>query len=153
MDAQQRFLTKIQILGDCWIWQAARDADGYGMFWFNGRTQGAHKFSAEHLAGLDIPKGHCVCHRCDNPSCVNPSHLFTASSADNTRDRHSKGRSARGSGVGTSKLTEQQVNEIRQRYKDANGRRGILTELAKEYGTTVTPIWAICHGLGWRHLL
>jgi hypothetical protein len=135
----------------CWHYIGSTDGDGYGMFWHNGRTMGAHRFSAEHLGQLNINLG-CVCHTCDTPICVNPSHLFIASSVDNTRDRHTKGRSVKGSKVGTSKLTEQDVKEIRNRYNQCNGRKGILTELAQDYAVTVTPIWSIVHRKSWQHV-
>jgi hypothetical protein len=152
MNAIDRFKSKILIQpSGCWHYQGARDGDGYGMFWFQNRTIGAHRFSAEHLGGLII-QGACVCHRCDNTICVNPNHLFIGSNKLNTLDRHSKGRSAVGSRVGTSKLSEQQIKEIRYRYQQSNGRRGILTELAYDYGVTVTPIWLIVNRKSWQHI-
>lgn len=148
-----RFLSKLikQPTG-CWEYSGAKDADGYGMFWFQGKTKGAHQFSARALAGYEINPGDQVCHCCDNPSCCNPNHLFIGSTQQNTKDRDLKNRTAKGSKVGTSKFTEQQVEYIRQRYHAVNGRRGILTELANEFNVTVTPIWSICHRKGWRHL-
>lgn len=125
--------------------------DGYGAFWYNGKTVGAHKFAAQYLGHMTINPGDCVCHTCDNPLCCNPAHLFIASNVANTADRHAKGRSVKGSKVGTSKFTEAQVQYIRTRYAAVSGRRGILTELAKEFNVSVTPIWSIVHNKGWKH--
>ncbi len=137
----------------CWEYSKARNGDGYGMFWHNGKTYGAHKFAALYLGGMTINKGDCVCHRCDNPACCNPEHLFIDTNQANTADRHRKGRSVRGSDVGTSKFSDDDIREIRRLYAAANGRRGILTQIAKAYGVSVTPIWSICHGLGWKHII
>jgi hypothetical protein len=76
----------------CWEWQGWKNHDGYGFFrYFNKRDIQAHRFSARHLGGQDID-GKVVCHRCDNPGCVNPDHLFTGSQTDNVYDCISKKR-------------------------------------------------------------
>jgi hypothetical protein len=148
-----RFKSKIiQQSNGCWHFIGAKDADGYGAFWFQGKTKGAHQFSARYLGNMVLQPGDHVCHHCDNPPCCNPDHLFVGSTQQNTKDRDLKNRTAKGINVGTSKLTEQQVEYIRQRYDAVKGRRGILTELANEFNVTVTPIWSICHRKGWRHL-
>lgn len=82
-------------LGPCWVWTAGKRAR-YGKFSVGGRELPSHRFSYI-LAHGPIPHdgsyhGGCVCHRCDNPSCVNPTHLFLGSSGDNARDREQKGR-------------------------------------------------------------
>lgn len=84
-------------LGPCWVWTAGLTGDGYGAFGWGPkcRTGRAHRFAWE-IANGSIPKGLCVLHRCDNPKCVRADHLFVGTSADNTRDRHAKGRTARG---------------------------------------------------------
>lgn len=147
----RRFLDKVRVTDQgCWDFTGSTDGDGYGQFWFQGRTIGAHRFSAEHLAGLTI-HGLCVCHRCDRPICVNPQHLYAGTNSVNTQDRESKQRGAKGSKVGTSKLSEQQVKEIRDCYQQSQGHKGILTALAKQYCVSVTAIWIIVHNKGWRH--
>lgn len=106
---------------DCWEWKAYRDKDGYGSFKFNKMLIGAHRF-AWILAFGEIPKGLHICHRCDNPPCCNPSHLFSGSAAQNNadRDRKGRGRWARGTHQHCAKLTEESVREIRKLYSTGN---------------------------------
>ena len=78
-------------LGPCWVWTAATQADGYGV-WKN--MEYSHRYSYRTEIG-PIPEGHLVMHRCDNPPCCRPTHLTTGTNADNLGDMASKGR-ARG---------------------------------------------------------
>lgn len=88
-----RFHTKYNKQANgCWEWIGWKDPDGYGMFRSEPRKDvKAHRFSAAHLAGLDINEK-VICHKCDNPSCVNPEHLFAGTQLDNIKDCFTKNR-------------------------------------------------------------
>ncbi len=79
---------------DCWEWQRSRCSDGYGRFSWRGAPDYSHRV-AWQLTNGPIPDGMLVCHRCDNPPCVNPAHLFLGTHADNVRDMQTKGRAKR----------------------------------------------------------
>ena len=119
-----RFLAKIDKQENgCWEWTASCSCDGYGHSWYEGKSILAHRFSymIHHPLTIDLreyPKI-CVCHRCDNPKCVNPAHLFLGTHTDNMIDKENKKRAnrnnpAKGEKVKSSKLTEQKVREIRE---------------------------------------
>jgi hypothetical protein len=76
---------------ECWEFDGCRDGFGYGKVSVNGKQKRTHRLAWEHAWG-EIPKGKCVLHKCDNPCCVNPDHLFIGSQRDNIKDMDSKGR-------------------------------------------------------------
>jgi hypothetical protein len=95
----QRFWAKVKKTETCWTWTAYRDPQGYGTFSVGPRAthapHRAHRVAWE-LTNGQIPDGSLVLHRCDNPSCVNPKHLFLGTHQDNQRDKVAKGRQATG---------------------------------------------------------
>jgi hypothetical protein len=152
----ERFWAKVDIRGDdeCWPWTAAvrNKREGYGAFWLNGRHQPAPRV-AMILSGTYID-GMQVCHRCDNPKCCNPKHLFLGTNLDNNQDKVLKGRHAFGSGNGNAKLTDAAVREIRAAKADRNGRRlkpGQLAALAARFGVSEACI-TDAQSRSWRHV-
>lgn len=118
-----RFFCRVKKTDDCWQWTASHGSHGYGQLSINGRPEPTHRISYEMHVG-PIPKGLCVCHTCDNRSCVNPSHLFLGTYTDNLRDMVRKNRDGR------RKLTDGQVAEIRAKLATGASFR----QLAAEYG-------------------
>lgn len=109
---EDRFWSKVDKGGDCWVWTAGRIKRGYGRFRMYGRRYLAHRV-AYLLSVGPIPDGMGVLHRCDNPPCCNPAHLFLGTDADNSRDMVTKGRNAYGERSGTAKLCEADVMDMR----------------------------------------
>ena len=148
----QRFINKVdQSAGPqgCWPWIGHRQREGYGLVKRAGRAVLAHRVSYQIHRG-EIPAGMIVMHSCDNPCCVNPNHLVLGTNADNSRDCISKKRQAYGEKNGVAKLTESQVQEIRQGYNKLAGRT--LQYLAQQYGVCHSQIWNIVRGRNWRHV-
>lgn len=133
--------------GDCWEWQGAHDWGGYGLFKYEQRSRRAHR-TAWELAFSEVPEGMLVCHRCDNPGCCNPSHLFLGSPSDNAIDMVDKGRSLRGALNPRSKLSETDVLEIRWLWEN----NWEATDIAIEYGVSATAIRLIIKGQNWAWL-
>ncbi|HXI18492.1 MAG TPA: HNH endonuclease signature motif containing protein, partial [Chloroflexota bacterium] len=113
----ERFWSAVQICAevDCWEWQLFRDKRNYGRVGIaRGKSpQLTHRVAWE-LANGPIPDGLLVCHSCDNPPCCNPAHLFLGTDQDNVDDMRRKGRGAFGERSGGSKVTAEQVLEIRR---------------------------------------
>lgn len=131
---------------ECWPWQGCRNRKGYGEFNAPGFRL-AHRFSYISQYG-PIPDGMLVCHKCDNPACVNPDHLFVGTPKNNSEDMTSKGRQSCGEAHPDSVLTASQVAEIRQR--SAQDEPQIL--LAKEFGVSKATISSIVNHHRWKHL-
>lgn len=143
------FWNKIDYTSFCWNWLGWKTAKGYGEFRFEGKNNiRAHRLSYRLKIG-PIPDGLFVLHKCDNPSCVRPDHLFLGTLAENCRDRHRKGRTAKGSQNGWAKLTELDIKSIR---KLASTTSLLQKEIADRFGVTSENIRHILSGKTWRHV-
>jgi hypothetical protein len=145
----ERFWEKVDVrgTGECWPWLASTKQGGYGKIASgDGRILLAHRV-AYQLASGPVQPGLVVCHRCDNPGCVNPAHLFLGTQAENLRDMRTKGRGnpPRGSQHPKTQLTNEIVTRIRA---DTRSHR----RLAREYGIGKSTVGMIKAGATWKHL-
>jgi hypothetical protein len=145
--------------GQCLVWTGAVNEDGYGLVGYQGRGYAAHRL-AWILAHGPIPIGQCVLHRCDNPPCVRPDHLWLGTHADNMADMRRKGRRRgisaiprsgewnrpRGEANHAHKLTVQQVIRLRSAWSGGASKR----HLAIEFGVSRPTVKEIVEGRTWR---
>jgi hypothetical protein len=145
--AEQRFWAKVEKTATCWVWTACRHPQGYGQFGCAGRIVKAHRVAWELTHG-PIPDGLQVCHRCDNPPCVNPDHLFLGTQRDNNHDCIAKGRAKnlRGAAHGRARLSAEDVLAIRATHPAAS-----YSALARHYGVSKATIAAVVQGRNWAH--
>lgn len=129
----------------CWEWQGAQNGHGYGRIQQDGRLVAAHRVAFELVKG-PVPDGLFVLHSCDNRRCCNPAHLRAGTNADNMRDMVERMRSAHGTGNGRTKLTPEQVEEIRT---NAGGLTG--EALAKKFGVSESTISYVRNGRSWKY--
>ncbi len=147
MLAKDRFWQKVRSDGSgCFVWRAATNPGGYGLFRFKGGSRLAHRVSWELIHGA-IPDGMCVCHRCDNRVCVNPEHLWLGTYFDNVTDMIKKGRDRKavGSDNGKTSLTAKEVIAIR-----ADSRRHV--DIGVDYGLHPSSVSRIKSGQRWVHV-
>jgi hypothetical protein len=148
MTVEQRFWLNVNKTGKCWEWTGYRDPHGYGRLNIDGTPILAHRISWQIHNGPITPYLH-ILHKCDNPKCVRPKHLFLGNQASNNADMKAKGRHnpgvSRGEDHGCSKLTAEQALEIR-----ASKEKGKV--LAERYGISLTNVYDIKNGKIWRHL-
>lgn len=159
----------------CWVWLGKKDSHGYGQTKVDGKYKMVHRLMFEAKIET-IPEGLCILHRCDNPPCCNPAHLFVGTYADNMADCKSKGRiacgkrngrhthpertargerngrytqpeqTARGERHGRAKMTKAQVESIRTEFAEG----AIIASLAKKYGVNWMTIKCIVRRLTWK---
>lgn len=147
----ERFMEK-HAVGDpseCWEWSGCRDPNGYGRISVNNRSVVATRV-AWQLAHGAPPPSMSVCHRCDNPPCVNPAHLFLGTHAENMADREAKGRGRQPNGErnAKAKLTADCIEPIIR-----CSRAGVdNAQLGRWFGVATQSIAAIVHRRTWRHV-
>ena len=136
----------VRVSSGCLEWTGHLDINGYGQMNVHGRSpQKAHRMNWEIVNGA-VPEGLCVLHKCDNPRCLEITHLFLGTNKDNSQDMVCKGRSPRGMRQGHSKLTDADVIAIRTLALSR-------AEIARRYSVTPAQIGRIRSGTNWKHLL
>lgn len=131
----------------CWNWKRYKSPIGRGNLWFKGRTVLVSRVSYS-VFNSDIPICLLICHTCDNPSCINPDHLFLGTNADNCRDREMKNRGAKGEKIKKSKLKFLEIEEINKLRKIGLSQQFI----ADIFLVSQTCISRVLNGRTWRHV-
>lgn len=147
---EERFWGKVQRGEGCWEWIGAKSKTGYGYLGAGGKYGGtvlAHRTSWEIHRG-PVPDGLCICHRCDNPSCVNPDHLFLGTHKHNSRDASEKGRMSHGTWHYCAKLSDALVREIRRRVAGGESQNAV----ARSLGVRQATVWKALKGVTWKHV-
>lgn len=148
------FWPRVEKTESCWLWTASRNAMGYGQFRVGSKTDRSSRCALAHRVAWElvngaVPAGLCVLHRCDNPRCVNPAHLFLGTRTDNSRDKVAKGRQRSGRLPGernpAAKLTAESVAAVRARA--SRGESGVA--LAREFGVSPTTVSRVIRGVRW----
>ncbi len=159
-----RFYSKVNKLNSgCWEWKGTMRGK-YGIFSYQRKTYTAHRWFYEVIKNIKIPREIFACHKCDNPKCVNPDHIFLGTHQDNMRDAYAKKRMwgqkhhdlsiirakkmgliYRGENHGLSKLTEDQVVSIFEMRKSMSSRK-----IGKQLGVCESNIRSIVKGLSWQ---
>jgi len=132
---KERFFKYITLTNNCFEWNGSKDSNGYGLFGINHKLVRAHRFSFELFNG-SIPPGLDVLHKCDNPCCVRPDHLFLGTDKDNVKDREEKGRGRKG------RFFPQ------RNWKEICSAPGSTREVAKTFGVSQTSVARYRRGHG-----
>ncbi len=145
---RERFMSRVVATEGCWGWTGTKTALGYGRVGLKGLSQKdafAHRVSWTLHRG-PIPSGMVVCHRCDNPGCVNPEHLFLGTQADNIADMHAKKRHAHGPGRFAKRLNALDVYLIRLAARTLPASN---CAIARAWGVSNQYIWQIVNNKSW----
>jgi hypothetical protein len=127
----------------CWEWNRSRTHKGYGKQVMSGKLYAAHRLSAYVFLGLDLTSKKHVCHKCDNPPCINPEHLYVGTVVTNMNDRSVRGRH------GLAKLTPEAVVEIRERLVNGESQSSI----ARQFSISQAIISKIYRKQLWKHIM
>jgi len=145
-----RYVAKGQPVDSCWLWAGARQPKGYGTLNVEGKSVKAHRLSYELHHG-PIPKGLHVLHRCDNPPCVNPAHLWAGTNMENIADKMAKGRepNLKGEKHPLAMLTEADVKQIRALHA-AGGLN--YAQIGARFGVEKHVVGMVIRRETWRHV-
>jgi hypothetical protein len=154
-DIIDRFWSKVNYPGNdqnCREWTTGKTKKGYGQFWLNRKNVEAHRFAWEFYNGL-IPNGLLVCHKCDNPPCCNPEHLFLGTFLDNNRDTIDKGKFIP-SQVGENHYKTKLNNKIIEKVllKIQSGEISNISDASESLGVKYHVFSDILNGKNWKHI-
>lgn len=124
----------------CKLFTGCKDKNGYGRVWVpkHKKVIGAHRAAYEEHHNVVLSSEEQVLHTCDNPPCIEPTHLFLGSHLENMKDKSAKGRQAQGEGHGMVTQSDDVVEQCRAMY---TGKRGELTQLARRFGVSVATVF------------
>lgn len=148
-DFVTRFEAKLDKSGDCWLWTASLAGKGYGQMKLpkQRKQEYAHRLAYMIYKGA-IPDGIQVCHKCDNPRCCNPEHIFLGTSSDNHLDMKEKNRHLYGEKNSQAKLSDTKISQIKKCI-DSGMSQSII---AKAFGIHQTTVSKINRGCRWQHI-
>lgn len=132
---------------NCWNYSGPLNEDGYGKISLNKKDFTAHRLIAHICIKPLMSTTEVVAHKCDNPTCINPEHLFITTSAGNTADRTSKGRGARGEFHPNTKLVSDDVHKIRELYSSGLSQ----SHIAKLFSISQSSVFNIVNRKTWSH--
>ena len=135
---EKKFLSQIEISDGCWAWLGATRTGGYGEFWSDSpkRLLASHRISWGLHFG-DIPEGLSVLHKCDNPRCVNPEHLFVGTQADNIHDMVRKGRKRGGAPTGEKHFRAVLSSAASKELLEATGT---IREISRRFSVSLSTV-------------
>jgi predicted XRE-type DNA-binding protein len=139
---------KITSLDHCWIWTGSKTRANYGVMHNYGKVEYAHRLSVIY-SGRKIPKKYHVCHKCDNPPCVNPTHLFVGTPKDNVVDKILKNRHVYGENHPNAKISNEDVFKIKEMVKNGVWQ----SEISKIFNIDQSHVSNIVNGISRRHSL
>lgn len=150
LDDEKRFYSYVELIpfSECWWWTGNLSRQGYGSFYVNKKTLGAHRYSYTLNKG-PIDEGLFVCHSCDNPMCVNPDHLWLGTPLDNARDAMTKGRICMGERAPKAKLTGEIVKRMRDMHYIDGVKQNVLAEM---FGVSNPVAHYAITGKTWKHI-
>lgn len=147
-DAIERLHFAADVTTGCWLWNGELSYQGYGLSYWAGKPQRAHRLSWKIFNG-PIPEGEWVLHRCLSRRCINPDHLYLGDHRANMADMVAQGHSLKGEKHGAAKLTEENVREIKRLFA-----KGIPnTRLGRMFGVATNTIRRIRIGRNWAHVV
>lgn len=149
---EERYFEKVDRRGpgECWTWTGSKDQFGRGYFLYEGKVRRAPRVAWALHYGVPFPDDRDACHTCDNPTCVNPFHIWPGTESENLRDAENKGRvrHVMGEEHVNAKLNPEKVREIRARHAAGEPKAA----LAREFGIEASTVYGVVIRKSWKHV-